>query len=191
MATWRRSTLAGVGALALAATALAGCGPDTQSTSDPGSESRPAIHGDWPHYESVDAATARAELIVVGRVGPSHEIEAASAEATGMPTTVTEVQVTAVLKGDTEVGDRVQIGQTGTATQAEASTTYLADVESPEVLVFLPEPSTDFTEPINPTQGVYAVEKDAVRALPGASDALPVTSLTRLARVIAREDAPD
>ena len=173
---------------------LGGCGANEGGKADEDAD-RPdstlPMQADWPGFKSLDQAADYAGLIVVGiplETSESTLPDPSGQEVVELPLTMTELRVTEVIKGDASAGDRLRIGQTGTISHREASTTYLTEIDAPEVLLFLPGSANEYYSPINPEQGVYLVNEDIVTSLPGATTALPVKSLDRLSRSVARAD---
>lgn len=193
--TARRRT--GALLLAMVGLILTACGtgspdpdPDPDSGSGSGSEESEMAPStaDWMEYATLKEATQASKLIVVGKPQGSRESEAMeeSGLTGGIPVTLTNLEVTDVIKGEKKVGDQLVVGQTGTAAQPEIHTTYLTDIDAEQVLLFFPLLGEGFFEPFNPEQGVYIVDGDTVLPLPGARAALPVKSLSQLSRLVAK-----
>lgn len=173
------------------------------TTEDPSSESVVHVSADYPDYGSTEAALEAADVVLVGTVESSRElveypevddsrtglenpqsgvdISDEDLEEMGVVTTVTTIKVTEVISGDVEVGDSVEVSQVGGTidgvTYIEDSTTFIEEVNSPELLLLLNDFGDGDYDLVNPVEGVYEVSDGEVEALPGSGVQPEVSSL--------------
>lgn len=164
------------------------------------------ISADYPEYGSTRAAIDSADDVVVVEVGSSRQVvEYPEMDSSGTPlenpqsgvdvsdedleamsviTTVTTVEVVEVISGDLEVGDSIEVSQLGGTrdgvTYVEENTTFLEDVESPELLLVLNDFGDGKFDLVNPVEGVLEVSGNEVEPLPGVGGHSDVSSLQEL-----------
>lgn len=147
-----------------------------------GCPSRQDPVGDWPSYPSVRALTETADVVLVAEVVRDDDGEP-DVEVRDCAQTLTTVRVTRVLKDDGHVGAEIDLAQDGIEQAGAGDTVYLADLDSPAVLVFAARSSGTYRT-LNPTESVYRVDGDEVTRVSGADGDLVPTmrQVRRLAR---------
>ena len=189
---------------AASAVALLGASCASQpSSEDPASESVVHLSADYPEYGSTEAALEAADVVVVGTVESSRdlieypeindsgaglenpqsgvEVSNEDLEAMAVVTTVTTIRVSEVISGDAEVGDSVEVSQLGGTSEGvtyiEDSTTFIEEVDSPEVLLLLNDFGEGRYDLVNPIEGIYGVSDGEFESLPGVDFDSEMSSL--------------
>jgi hypothetical protein len=204
------------------ATALASVGLLCLSACTTSNESFETVSyaADYPVFDSVEDLTESADLVITGTVidsetrllypeisdstdplvnpwaGASQEEMEEQRIEGAVVTTVSTVQVEAVIKGDAQVGDTIEVSQLGGTVQEKVNgrtkqTTYVAqdttlldDVSSDTVLLMLNEHDQDPYDLLNPVQALYEVDADqSVEAVSSDPAAFDVSSLDEIESV--------
>ncbi|MDY6056010.1 hypothetical protein [Micrococcus sp.] len=173
--------------------------PTAAGSASSASEDAPATLIRYPSYTTADQMREAAEMVVVGRVVSAREEEGDLMAEPGavpnpqdpepliLPSTVYTVEITSVLSGRATPGHTVQV-RVLDGTQDGQSAVLPAvpelSVGSGRLYLFhLVQGGTHLT-PINPQEGVLALEGDHVRAL--GETALPAAELERLTAAVAQ-----
>lgn len=155
MSARRRLPLAAAAALLLP---LAACTPAVTEAA-----------GDWPGYDSWEGVLAASDLVVVADVVSEHEStlyadDHPGDESYALPVTITTVEVLEVVQGDARAGEQLEVSLPGTRLQQAAGVRHLADIDAEALLLALVAFDGSPYSPVNPAQGVLAVDADgAVR----------------------------
>lgn len=195
--------------LGVIALALAGCSTSSESGANAASETV-VLSADYPVYDSIESAIEEADLIVKGEyIGSEVDLLYPTLETEGDPesnpqqgiapegvdlkemaivTTVSQLRITEVLKGDMNVGDIIEVSQLGgeydEVNYNEESTTLLSEVDVPEVALFLNQTSDTTFDLINPAQGIFIVEGEAVKAPSNQESFSEIATIDELREVV-------
>lgn len=179
--------------------------------SGPAEETRELI-ADYPGYETVAEATGVAELVIEGEfvgskveklypdivetgdeeTNPQQGVELSEADLEEMAvvTTVSEVRVTEVLKGDVKVGDVIKVSQLGGTLDdvkyVDSATTLLSTLDASTVLLFLNDQGDSY-DLINPEQGLYTVEGEKVTPVASAGKLRDLSSVDDIREAVKEE----
>lgn len=201
----RKFTLAAA-ALAAGALSIALAGCATVETA--------GASADYPAYDTLEDASGAADLIVAGEyVSSKVELLYPSVVETGdettnpqqgvatedidldemaVVTTVSELRVTEVLKGDVSVGDSIRVSQLGgtfdDVKYEEESTTLLSTIEAPSVIVFLNDLGDGTFDLINPQQGLYTKHGDRIAPVVAENSPFMISSVDEIQEAVSREN---
>lgn len=132
--------------------------------------SRPMLQGDYPYYSDVQSITNAADVIIVGEVINSGDVQDIMVDQTPgkedkepIQYTLSTVRVTEVISGNIQIGDIITIKQIGDYEKLpEASLNeidgYLKNGQSE--LMFLAEYESSPYSAVNQTQGMVEVLDD-------------------------------
>ena len=168
---------------------LVGCSAPGAEPAPTGPTETIQMHADYPVYSTLDGAEKAASTIVKGKLldsrvqllypdtsptggddlenpqggVPSNEINPSDL---AVVETVNRIEVTEVIKGETKVGDTIEVAQPGGEREqvkyTEENTVPLAEFSSTETVLFLDLMPDGYYDLINPQQGVYTVDGDAL-----------------------------
>lgn len=204
-----QNTTLGAATLGVIALALAGCSTSSEPGVNLASETV-VLSADYPVFDSIESASDEADLIVKGEyIDSAVELLYPTIETEGDPesnpqqgiaseevdleemaivTTVSQLRITEVLKGDVNVGDIIEVSQVGgeydDVTYDEESTTLLSEVDVPEVALFLNQTSDTTFDLINPAQGIFTVEGNTVEASSNEESFSDIATIDELREVI-------
>lgn len=144
------------------------------------------IHADYPYYSNINDLTNSANIVISGKVknvnkgnklyidkGPEDKnIDSNKKDNEGMIYTVSEIEVTDVIKGNLKVGDKIKVKQLGgtydNVTYKVDDMTYLQ--KGKEYVLFLQTyEDIDPNEPyclLNPVQAYMDIDNDKVKPSP-------------------------
>lgn len=193
-------------AAGILAISLSACGAPTNESV--------VMSADYPAYDTLGDATGAAALVIEGEfisstvellypdivdtgdetTNPQQGVELSEAdrEAMAVVTTVSEVRVTEVLKGDAAVGDVIKVSQLGGTSDGvtfeDDTTTLLSSVQAPRVMLFLSDVGGGTFDLINPAQGLYSVKGDQVEPVAPESGYRDLTSIEDVREAVQREN---
>ncbi len=141
--------------------------------------------GDWPGYESWDEVVAASDLVVVADLISEHESTLSADDHPGddsyaVPVTIATVEVIDVVAGEARVGDQIDVSLPGTRSLPAAEVRYLGDIEADAVLLALVAFDGHPHSPVNPVQGVLAVDADGTVRGSDGDPGFALPSLDRL-----------
>ena len=129
--------------------------------------SRPMLQGDYPYYSDVQSITDAADVIIVGEVIESGNVQDLMVDHTPgkedkepIKYTLSTVKVTEVISGNVQVGDIITVKQIGDHQNFQEATLneidgYLKDGQ--KALMFLAEYENSPYSAVNQTQGMVEV----------------------------------
>lgn len=128
---------------------------------------RPMLQGDYPYYSNVQSITDAADVIIVGEVIESGNVQDLMVDHTPgkegkepIKYTLSTVRVTEVISGNVQVGDIITVKQIGDHQNFQEATLneidgYLKDGQ--KALMFLAEYENSPYSAVNQTQGMVEV----------------------------------
>lgn len=144
---------------------------------------------DWLYYETLDEAFEASDLVIVGEyldseVGLEYPLGDSVPDVPPIVTTFNDVRVVEVISGEAAAGDEIVVAQMGGCHDGihyrEAATVLLADIEAPQVVLFLTRFEDHPFNTINPTEGVMLVHGEEIEAPYTESELRNLTSLDQL-----------
>lgn len=151
---------------------------EQESAEEESAESGDAPMADYPVYHSVEDALTQSSLVVVGV-----PLDWEAREDDGLHFTVSTFEVNQTLYGPDREGEVIEVRQSSSPDDPGSSISeyyvHLEDVESEEILLFLSDSTADMYTPINPMDGIHAVDNSGISSvqsnvieLPAALDEL-------------------
>lgn len=168
-------------ALALSGLAVTACSPtESPPESPPENEISGEVAGapaaDYPVYETLDDALTKSTLVVTGE-----PLEWEAREEDDLHFTVTTFEIDETLYGSAKEGSEIEIRQSSSPDESEPGSSvsqyfvHLEDIESEQILLFLSDSTAEMYNPINPMDGIHAIDQDQISSLQDNWIALPET----------------
>ncbi|MDR0431846.1 MAG: hypothetical protein LBH48_00790 [Bifidobacteriaceae bacterium] len=153
--------------------------------------SLPSVEGTAPSPMASPGGSSTPPMPSAGETGSSPVPSGGWASPSPMPVTVSTVRVTAVLKGNVEVGDSIRVRQTGGIVDGteyiDAETVLLEDLPDRQLVLFLTSNGEDPMELISPMVGLMVAHGDRLEPAQGPdgiSTSPLATSLQAIRRAV-------
>ncbi|WP_120002811.1 hypothetical protein [Nesterenkonia muleiensis] len=134
----------------------------------------PEPEADYPVYHSLEEALTQSSLVVVGV-----PLDWEAREDDGLHFTVATFEVNQTLYGQDQEGEVIEVRQSSSPDDPGSSISeyyvHLDDVESEEILLFLSDSTAGTYNPINPMDGIHAVDQGEVSSIQSNVIELPAT----------------
>lgn len=134
----------------------------------------PEPEADYPIYRTLEEAMAQSSLVVVGIPQGSEP-----GQDGGLHFTVSDFEVSETLHGPDQDGEIIEVRQSSSPDDPGSSISeyyvHLEDVDSDEMLLFLSDSTADMYTPINPMDGIHAIDNGQISSLQDNQVNLPET----------------
>lgn len=128
---------------------------------------KPMLHGDYPYYPDVESITQASDLILVGEVLQSGDVQAlvtgrtsGGSDREAVPYTVSTVRVIEAVKGDVQAEDLLEVKQLGDYQRQPEETLHQIDgylKQGQTMLLFLTSYAESPCSLVTPAQGMAEV----------------------------------